>query len=111
MQAGGGGSIEGGGTISFIGAVVAPTCSVATDQQSLSALIGTSGLHPSQSFNCSNPAAGAEASTADPSRIYAVDVDHLTRSEPDQVLNYFASYVRAAQTGPADPVLVTQSFE
>jgi hypothetical protein len=109
VKAGGGGTIE-GGTISFIGAVVAPTCSIAADEVSLSAVISTSSLHASLQRNCSRPTSTAE-SAPDPSRIYAVDVEHLSGSESDHVLNYFASYVRAAQPGSADPVLVTQSFE
>ncbi|WP_333680234.1 hypothetical protein [Dyella sp.] len=45
------------------------------------------------------------------SRPYEVDVVHLSSSESDHVLNYFANYVRAAQPASADPVLVTQTYE
>jgi type 1 fimbria pilin len=108
-RAGGGGTVE-GGTISFVGAVVAPTCSIAANPESLGAIIGNAGLHSTLQQNCYGTA-GAAQSVPDPSRIYAVDVEHLSSAEPDHVLNYFANYVRAEQTGSADPVLVTQSFE
>jgi type 1 fimbria pilin len=108
VQAAGGGTLE-GGTISVMGAVVAPTCSIAANLGSLSAVISASERNPSQQENCTR-AVGTAASAPDPSRIYEVNVDHLSASEPDQVLNYFAGYVRAAQPS-ADPVLLTQSFE
>lgn len=109
VRAGGSGTVE-SGTISFMGAVVEPTCSIAADPVSLNAVITASGLRSSQPHNCLRPA-GAGPNATDAARIYQVDVEHLSGAEPDRVLNYFASYVRAAQTGSADPVLVTQNFE
>ena len=109
VRAEGGGTVE-SGTISFIGAVGEPTCSIAADPVSLSAVITASGSRLSLPRNCLRQV-GASPNAADASRIYQVDVEHLSVAEPDRVLNYFASYVRAAQTGTADPVLVTQNFE
>jgi hypothetical protein len=106
VKAGGGGNIE-GGTITFVGAVVEPTCSIAAEPDALSAATSTAGLHVSLQRSCSGPA-GAEVDT---SRIYDVGVEHLSGAESDQVLRYFASYVRAALPTSADPVLVTQTFE
>lgn len=108
-KAGGGGTIE-GGSITFIGAVVEPTCSIAVEPEALNAAISAIGSHSSLQRNCYR-SVGTAASVPDASRIYNVDVEHLSGSESDRVLNYFASYVRAAQPGSADPVLLTESFE
>lgn len=105
-KAGGGGNIE-GGTITFVGAIVEPTCSIAAEPEALGAATGTTGLHSSLQRVCSGPA-GVAVNAA---RIYDVGVEHLSSAEPDQVLRYFAGYVRAAQPGNADPVLVTQTYE
>jgi hypothetical protein len=104
-KAGGGGTVD-GGTIRFSGAVVEPTCSIAT--QSIPGLTaGTVQVRQSLQQSCGGSAtAGATAST---SPTYQVDVVHLSGTEPDQVLRYFAGYVRAAQAS-ADPELVTQTY-
>ncbi len=106
VKAGGNGTIE-GGTITFVGAVVEPTCSIAAELELLRAVTSAAGAQPSYQRTCSstNPA------MVNRSRIYNVGVVHLSNSEPDQVLKYFASYVRAAQPSSADPVLVTQTYE
>lgn len=108
VRAGGSGTIE-GGTITFVGSVVEPTCSAVTTIGDLSLVVSTAQMHPSLQRSCAGPA--ASAATANVSRPYEVNVVHLSGSESDRVLNYFATYVRAAQPASADPVLVTQTYE
>jgi type 1 fimbria pilin len=101
----------GSGTITFVGAVVEPTCSVVASTDELNVVVSAAQLHPLLQRNCSEAAAATATTNASVSRPYEVDVVHLSASEPDRVLNYFANYVRAAQSGSADPVLVTQTYE
>ena len=108
VRAGGGGTIE-GGTITFVGAVVEPTCSVAVMPVDLNLVVSAAQIHPSLQRSCSDTT--ATSATANASRPYDVDVVRLSDSEPDRVLNYFANYVRAAQPSSANPVLVTQTYE
>jgi hypothetical protein len=102
-RAGGGGTVD-TGTIRFSGAVVEPTCSVASMQGVINLATSTT-----LQQNCADPAATSDATTS-ASRPYQVNIVHLSGSEPDQVLRYFAGYVRAAQA-TADPMLVTQTYE
>jgi type 1 fimbria pilin len=107
-KAGGGGTIE-GGTITFVGVVVEPTCSAVVTPGDMDLIVNDAQGHPSLQRSCSGTmATGSVASAARP---YAVDVVHLSTSESDQVLRYFASYVRAAQPISANPVLITQTYE
>lgn len=108
VRAGGSGTIE-GGTITFVGAVVEPTCSVALLPDDLNLAANVAQTHQSLQRSCSG--ATTTGAAAGESRPYDVDVVHLSSSEPDQVLRYFASYVRAAQPSSANPVLVTQTYE
>lgn len=108
VRAGGGGTVE-GGTISFIGAVVEPTCSAVTTSGDLSLIVSAAQAHPLLQRSCAGVTAAN--ATASVSRPYDVNVEHLSSSESDRVLNYFANYVRAAQPASADPVLVTQTYE
>jgi hypothetical protein len=111
VRAGGGGAI-GGGTITFVGAIVEPTCSVAGTPDDMNLVVSAAQAHPALQRNCSGPVAAAGTETASANaRPYEVAVVHLSQSEPDQVLKYFANYVRAAQPGSADPVLLTQTYE
>ena len=105
VKAGGGGTVE-GGTITFVGAVVEPTCSVAGMTDDLTMVASAAQAHPALQRSCSD----SMAATAN-ARPYEVNVVHLSADEPDQVLKYFANYVRAAQSGSADPVLLTQTYE
>jgi hypothetical protein len=107
-RAGGGGTLE-GGTITFVGAVVEPTCSVAAMPGDMSQVVSAAQAHQSLQRNCSGAETAAAAAGA--SRPYDVNVVHLSDSESDQVLRYFANYVRAAEPSSADPVLVTQTYE
>jgi len=102
-RAGGGGTVD-SGTIRFAGAVVEPTCSIASMQGVLNVASSTTVQQ-----NCAGQAATTDA-TSSASRPYEVNVVHLSGSESDQVLRYFAGYVRAAQAS-ADPMLVTQTYE
>lgn len=110
VRAGGGGTIE-GGTITFVGAVVEPTCSVVGTAGDLNLVVSAAQTRPSLQRSCSNAATTAATASANVSRPYEVDVVRLSGSESDRVLNYFANYVRAAQPGSANPVLVTQTYE
>jgi hypothetical protein len=107
-RAAGGGSID-SGTIRFVGAIVEPTCSAVITSSDLNAVIGDVHTHQSLQRSCSEPATAGGAASA--YRPYDVDVVHLSTSESDRVLNYFANYVRASRPGSADPVLVTQTYE
>jgi hypothetical protein len=106
VRAGGGGTIE-GGTITFVGAVVEPTCSLMSSD--MTQIVGAAQALPSLQRSCSvATSAGAAANTARP---YSIDVVSLSGGEPDRVLQYFANYVRAAEPESAHPVLVTQTYE
>jgi type 1 fimbria pilin len=107
-RAGGGGTVD-SGTIRFAGAVVEPTCSIEGMQSVVSSAVSGAQTHQSLQQNCSDPTSAGGA-TASSSRPYTVDVVSLSGSEPDQVLRYFAGYVRAAQAA-ADPKLVTQTYQ
>lgn len=107
-KASGGGTIE-GGTITFVGAVVEPTCSVAGMHDDVRLVVSAAQTHPSLQRSCSDPT--TTGAVANASRPYDVDVVHLSGSESDRVLKYFANYVRAAQPSSADPVLLTQTYE
>ncbi|MFK2893451.1 hypothetical protein [Dyella flagellata] len=107
-KAGGGGSIE-GGTITFTGAVVEPTCSVAAMPADMNLVVSAAQVHQSLQRSCSDTSAAAAVASA--SRPYLVDVASLSGTQSDRVLQYFANYVRAAQPESANPVLVTQTYE
>jgi hypothetical protein len=106
-MAGGGGNVD-SGTITFAGAVVEPTCNIATMQGVLNLASNVASTQQSLQQNCAGSVTADASSSA--SRPYEVAVVHLSGSEPDQVLRYFAGYVHAAQA-TADPVLVTQTYE
>jgi type 1 fimbria pilin len=106
VKAGGGGTVD-SATIRFSGAVVEPTCSVATQSvMDLSANV-TQGRQSLQQ-SCGGSTTAGAATSATPT--YKVDVVHLSGAESDQVLRYFTGYVRAAQAS-ADPELVTQTYD
>lgn len=108
-RAGGGGTIE-GGTITFSGAIVEPTCSIASMPGALNLPIDAARKHQPLQRNCLTPTTASAATAV--SRPYSVSVVHLSASEPDRVLNYFANYVLATQpSGSAGPMLVTQTYE
>lgn len=106
VKAGGGAKIE-GGTIAFAGAIVEPTCNISVAPDVLSAVTRAAVTQQSYKRTCS----GTIPAPVNASRIYSTSVVHLSNSEPDQVLKYFAGYVRAAQSSSADPVLMTQTYE
>jgi type 1 fimbria pilin len=101
----------GGGTITFVGAVVEPTCSVAGTPGDLNQVVSAAQVHPALQRSCSESVATTAATASTNARPYEVNVVHLSETESDQVLKYFANYVRAAQPGSADPVLLTQTYE
>jgi type 1 fimbria pilin len=106
VKAGGGGTVD-SATIRFSGAVVEPTCSVATQSVLDLAANATQG-HQSLQQSCGGSTSAGATTSATPT--YKVDVVHLSGSESDQVLRYFSGYVRAAQAS-ADPELVTQTYD
>ncbi|MGH8157801.1 MAG: hypothetical protein ACREPQ_06750 [Rhodanobacter sp.] len=95
------------GTITFVGTIVAPTCSMATEP-ALSAVAASEAvaIQPHRQI-CSGP--GGDAANA--ARIYTVNVVSLSASESDPVLKYFDHYVKASGPDAKDPVLVTQTYE
>jgi hypothetical protein len=96
-----------GGTITFVGALVEPTCNISSVPDLLGAETRPAGTQQSYRRTCS----GTTPTPASASRVYSTSVVHLSSSESDQVLRYFAGYVRAGQPGSADPVLVTQTYD
>lgn len=106
VKAGGGGTIE-GGTITFVGMLVEPTCNISTASDLLSPVASAAGMRQSYRRSCS----GTAQAPVNASRTYSTSVVHLSSAESDQVLRYFAGYVRSAQSSTADPVLVTQTYE
>jgi hypothetical protein len=97
-----------GGTISFMGSLVEPTCNLSTAPDLLSPVASVAGTRQSYRRSCSG---GTSQATVNASRTYSTSVVHLSSAESDQVLRYFAGYVRDAQSSTADPVLVTQTYE
>lgn len=108
-KAGGSGKIA-GGTITFVGALVEPTCNISSVPDLLDEVTGAAQAqqpHQPHQRSCS----GRATTSVSAARTYSSSVEHLSGAEPDQVLRYFASYVRAGGSTGADPVLVTQTYE
>jgi hypothetical protein len=94
-----------GGRITFIGAIVEPTCGVKAE--SVETLVSrSSGQHRLNRMTC----AGSDVAAAAP-QIYSVTVVRLSSSEADRVLKYFDTYVKASRPDAVDPVLLTQTYE
>jgi type 1 fimbria pilin len=102
-RAGGGGEAVGGGTITFVGAIVAPTCSMPVESAETSTALPVSGSRQI----CAVTGSG----TTNPARVYDLNLQHLSSAEPDRVLQYFGNYVRATGGNAADPVLLIQTYE
>lgn len=94
------------GRITFSGAVVVPTCSVATSLIAMVAAVPHATTE-TQRLTC---AMSGHAGNAAP-RIFALTVVRLSSSVPDRVLKYFDAYVKAGRSDVADPVLLTQVYE
>lgn len=105
-HAAGGGAI-GGGTITFVGAVVAPTCNIATEPASLTAVTDEAVAPSSHRQLCS----GLGGDAPNVARAYALNVVRLTSTESDPVLKYFDNYVKTSGPDAKDPVLATQTYE
>ena len=99
-----------GGTITFVGAVLEPTCAI--NATNAAAVMDGASIAPSpqHSYACTG---NASVSTADvaASRRYSLTVTHLTDAEADPVLRYFDGYVRASSAEAPNPVLLTQVYE
>ncbi len=94
------------GRIVFSGAIVEPTCSVATE--SIVTMAAVPSPRPeAHRQTCSMPDHAAAAAP----RTYALAVVRLTGSEPDRLLRYFDGYVKTGQVDALHPVLVTQTYE
>jgi hypothetical protein len=96
----------GNGQITFSGAVVAPTCSVAT---TVIAMVAAAPYTVTEARRLTCATSGNTSVTAP--RSYALTVVRLSSSVPDRVLKYFDDYVRADRSNAADPVLLTQVYE
>ena len=98
-----------GGTITFSGAVVTPTCSTAgIDDASVAQLAA----HGSRTrFGCSGTTDASFSAKAP--QAYTVSVESLESSSlgADRLVSYFSSYVRAATSGDAHMQLVTQAYD
>ena len=92
-----------GGTITFSGAVVTPTCSVDSGGTSTLPVSGTR-------FGCGG--AAASFSTQSP-QAYTVSVEPLGSSSlsTDRLITYFSGYVRASVPGDTHMQLVTQAYD
>ena len=101
-----GGETVGGGTISFVGAIVEPTCNVSAQTAAQWADGMAAQAHRGQA-TCNG--AGASSATAASPQVYDVTVVRLTDTEQDHVLKYFNDYVKSSGTG--SPVLLTQAYE
>jgi hypothetical protein len=96
------------GRISFMGAIVEPTCSASVASIDTVASIATSHNVTPLRFAC-----GTARTATDSSQFYSltvVDLDAATINH-DRVLDYFAGYVKAAGNNMAAAKLVTQTFE
>jgi hypothetical protein len=91
-----------GGRITFIGAIVEPTCGPSTER------IATWMAVPSEPGRPHLDACSKSGATAIPSQTYTITVVHLSNTETNRVLKYFSDYVSASR---ADPILITQSYE
>lgn len=109
-KAGGSGTAE-GGTITFVGALVEPTCNVSSAGSSAADLLNAearlAGAQQAYRRSCS----GGGSIPADASRTYSSSLVQLSSAESDQVLRYFANYVHAGQASSADAVLMIQTYE
>ena len=106
-------SAAAGGRISFVGAIVEPTCSAST--VSIGSIVGmpTSDTAVRRRFACGNPGI-----TSDSGRFYSLAVANLdaVTINHDRMLEYFADYMKAAGNSEktakrAVPVLITQTYE
>jgi len=108
-----GGVEASGGRISFMGAIVEPTCSASVASIDTVASISTSHNVTPLRFAC-----GTARTATDSSQFYSltvVDLDAATINH-DRVLDYFAGYVKAADSRDkagkrVTPILVTQTYE
>lgn len=98
-----------GGTITFVGAIVESTCSVATMPNDLIPEAGAGRKHQSFRQGCPSPAGAGATTTA--LRPHSVRVVPLSTSEHDRVLKYFVDYVRADHPGSAGPMVVIQTYQ
>jgi type 1 fimbria pilin len=100
-----------GGTITFSGAVVEPTCSAGSG--SIAALSSPQHAAASsrQHFRCGEVSPGADSGVASPSS-YKLTVEPLESSSlgTDRLVSYFSGYVKATQAD-ARMNLVTQAYE
>lgn len=95
-----------GGTITFSGAVVTPTCSVGGSDSAPA----TANMSRTR-FGCSG-AADASFSAKAP-QAYTVSVESLESSSlgADRLVSYFSGYVHASVPGDVHMQLVTQAYE
>lgn len=104
VAAAGGSTGVSGGRITFRGAIVEPTCSMAT--VSVTTLVLATGQNRPHRVKCAGPDTGFLAPP-----IYTLTVAPLSSSTADRVLKYFDTYVKASQPDAADPLLLTQTYE
>lgn len=99
-----------GGTITFSGAVVAPTCSAGgANVAAITSSQRTVSLR--QRFSCGDASPGSAAAANSPTS-YKLTVEPLDAIplSTDRLVSYFSGYVRASQAD-ARMNLVTQAYE
>jgi type 1 fimbria pilin len=98
-----------GGTITFSGAVVEPTCAISGERIAMIASVKLSGDLSRRQVDCGRSSAGAVSAA----QSYTLSVEPLESSalSSDRLVAYFTSYVRASTREDPRMQLVTQAYE
>lgn len=96
-----------GGRIAFSGAVVVPSCNVATAESAKAEVTASGTQVEATRLGCAESGNATRTS----SQVYARVVERLSSAVPDRVLKYFDAYVKASRVGAEDPVLLIQTYE
>jgi hypothetical protein len=96
-----------GGTITFVGAIAAPTCPT-SDTRIEGVANASAGQASNGRFVCEDRNA-----TFDPAQSFSLSITTVQASgmADDRVLRYFAGYAEAAGSDEAEVKLVTQTFQ
>jgi hypothetical protein len=100
-------AVAASGRITFSGAIVEPTCSVSTADNTAAAVDASQTEVRMDRLACNR--SGNASGGASPT--YALTVMRLSGSVSDQVLKYFDAYVKEGRSDGADPVLLTQTYD
>ena len=100
-------AVAASGRITFSGAIVEPTCSVSTADNTAAAVDVSQTEVRMERQACNRSGNASEGA----SPIYVLTVMRLSGSVSDQVLKYFDAYVKEGRSDGADPVLLTQTYD